>query len=219
MTGSPRAPLSTGNPGRKTGPKPSFTRADVLDTALELGIADFTLSAIARRLGVVTPALYRVFPSRDAVLDACLARVAATIQTPEPGTAWQDALRLWASECWRMCEEVPGLARTLYAYPTAFAHIEDPLRGYVRVVEEHGRSRMQAAFALDFIGDTVMACRLGIESMRATDAAGTSGLERAQDRISVDHLFQPDDSWSERGFVDVKVDFIIEGLERHWPEV
>ncbi|MDN6259405.1 MAG: TetR/AcrR family transcriptional regulator [Corynebacterium sp.] len=208
-----------GQAGRKTGPKPTFTRENVVDAALGLGIADFTLSAVARRLEVVTPALYRVFPSRDAVLEACLARVAATIQPPGDDAGWQDALRLWADECWRMCEEVPGLARTLFSYPAAFDHIEDPLRGYVRVIESHGRSRMQAAFALDFIGDTVMATRLGVEMMRATDTAGVSGLEKVRQRIGEEHLFQPDESWSGRGFMDVKVDFIVEGLERNWPEV
>ncbi|MEJ6548114.1 TetR/AcrR family transcriptional regulator [Corynebacterium sp. USCH3] len=219
MTGTPRARPTTGSVGKKTGPKPSFTREDVIEAVMGIGIADFTLSGVARRLGVVTPALYRVFPSRDAVLDACLARVAATIQVPAPTVGWQEALRLWASECWRMCEEVPGLARTLYAYPPSFSHIEEPLHGYVGAIEGHGKTRSQAAFALDFIGDTVMACRLGIESMREVDPSGESGLEKVRGRIGEAHLFQPDDTWSDRGFVDVKVNFIIDGLERNWPEV
>jgi AcrR family transcriptional regulator len=205
--------------GRKTGPKPSFTRQDVIDAALDLGIADFTLSAVARRLNVVTAALYRVFPSRDAVLDACLTQIAATIAPPRAGTSWQDALRLWADECWRICEVTPGLAKTLYSYAPAFTHIEDILRTYTEVVQESGRTVSQAAFALDFLGDTVMACRLGVESMRATDTSGDTGLDQVRERIGDDHVFQPDHTWADQGYMGVKVEFIIDGLKRHWPEV
>lgn len=219
MASTPRATGSQAGPGKKTGPKPSFSREDVIDAALELGISDFTLSAVARKLGVVTAALYRVFPSRDAVLDACLARAAATIRTPDPEAPWQDALHLWASECWRLCEQFPGLSRTLFTFPAAASHIEGTLEVYAHALERHGKSRSQAAFALDFIGDTVMAFGLGKESMQSTDDSGTTGLDQVLDRMGEEHLFQPDESWADRGFTDVKVNFIIDGLERNWPEI
>jgi len=45
--------------GKRTGPRPGFTRNDVVEAALELGIADFTLTAVAKRLGVAVSGLYR----------------------------------------------------------------------------------------------------------------------------------------------------------------
>ena len=45
--------------GRPTGPRPGFSRDDVVDAALELGIADFTLTAVAKRMGVAVSGLYR----------------------------------------------------------------------------------------------------------------------------------------------------------------
>ena len=39
--------------GRPTGPKPGFTRAEVVAAALALGVADFTLAGVGARLGSV----------------------------------------------------------------------------------------------------------------------------------------------------------------------
>lgn len=206
--------------GRKTGPKPSFTRDDVVDAALAVGIDTFTLAQVAQRIGVVTSAVYRRFDSRNDLLDACLARAASTIVVPDPGMGWQDVCRLWAGECWRVCEDFPGLARVIYSYAPAFANVGGVALSYVAALAEHGVSDRQAGFALDFLGDTVLACRLGIESMRAVDADGVRGLDRAKDAVDrtvPENPFRPDDTWADRGFMDVKVDFIIRGLEQHWP--
>ncbi|HIW90718.1 MAG TPA: TetR/AcrR family transcriptional regulator [Candidatus Corynebacterium avicola] len=208
--------------GKKTGPKPSFTREDVVDAAVSIGLDTFTLAQVAKQIGVVTSAVYRRFDSRDDLLDACLARAASTIAVPEPGTDWQEICRLWANECWRVCEDFPGLAHAVYSHATAFTHVGQVATAYSEALEAHGRSRGQAGFALDFLGDTVFACRLGVESMREVDESGQSGLSRAQEQVEEQvpgHPMQPDESWTGRGMTDVKVDFIIDGLERHWPEL
>ncbi|MFV8381419.1 hypothetical protein [Corynebacterium hindlerae] len=49
----------------RTGPKPRFAEQDAVNIALELGLTDFTLGAVADRLGVRTSALYRIIASRD----------------------------------------------------------------------------------------------------------------------------------------------------------
>lgn len=207
--------------GRKTGPKPTFTREDVVDAALAIGMDTFTLARVAKRIGVVTSAVYRRFDSRNDLLDACLDRAVATMTLPEPGMSWQQVCRLWSDECWRVCEDFPGLARVVYSYSPAFTHVGKVAAAYAGALGEHGISVGQSSFALDFLGDTIFACRLGVESMRAVDESGETGLERARarvDREMPDHPFRPEDSWADRGATDVKVDFIIEGLERHWPE-
>ncbi|AWT25537.1 MULTISPECIES: TetR/AcrR family transcriptional regulator [Corynebacterium] len=203
--------------GKKTGPKPSFTRDDVIDAALDAGIADFTLAEVATKIGVVTSAVYRRFDSRDDLLDACLSRVASAVALPRPGMSWQEICRLWADECWRICGVFPGLVQVVYSYPAAFTRIGSVAAAYADALAAHGRTVGQAGFALDFIGDTVFSCRLGVEAMRSVDESGESGLERAKERTDASHPIQPEDSWADRGFVDLKVDFIIDGLERNWP--
>ncbi|NNG97213.1 helix-turn-helix transcriptional regulator [Gordonia araii NBRC 100433] len=179
----------------------------------------FTMSAVADRLGVVTGAIYRLFPSRDDLVIACLDTAAATLRVPTPGTGWREVLRLWSDECWRVCEEYPGLSRLVYALPTAFTRIDHIFAAYAEALAGAGRTRGQAMFALDFLGDTIFASYLSIDSMRAIDSDGATGLDRVREALDDDSTMRPQDSWTERGAVDAKVDFIIDGLERNWPEI
>ena len=48
---------------------------------------------------------------------------------------------------------------------------------------------------------------------------GKSGLDLVRDAVAgSDALFQPEDSWTGRKVMDMKVEFILTGLERNWPE-
>lgn len=205
--------------GRKVGRKPSFTAAEVVAAAIAEGIDRFTLAAVARRLGVVTPAIYRLFPSRDELVLACLDAAGATLARPTTGMPWRAALRLWADECWRLCEEYPGLSRLVYSYPAAPTRIEPILRAYADHLGTHGKTPRQAMFALDFIGDTVFASHLGVESMRTVHSDGRTGLATVRDAVGdADVLLQPDESWTGRTVLDAKIEFILNGLGHHWPE-
>ena len=205
--------------GPKLGRKPAFTARDAVAAALAEGIDRFTLAAVAQRLGVVTAAIYRLFPSRDDLVIACLDAVGATIATPEPGQHWRETLRLWADECWRLCEQYPGLSRLVFAFPAAPTRIADIVEVYADNLAVHGKTRRQAMFALDFLGDTVFACHLGVEAMRSVDGRGKTGLDLVRDAVGeTDVLFQPEESWTGRKTMDTKVEFILRGLEDHWPE-
>ena len=96
--------------GRPTGPRPGFSRDDVVDAALEIGIADFTLTAVAKHLGVAVSGLYRTISSREDLLAACLERIAAEVDVPGAGRRWPDAVRAHAEAIWAMLERYPGLA-------------------------------------------------------------------------------------------------------------
>jgi len=205
--------------GKKAGRKPAFTEADVVTAALDEGIDSFTLSAVAQRLGVVTPAIYRLFDSREQVVVACLDRAAASIRLPADEPDWHAVLKLWADECWRVCENFPGLERVVYDYAPAFTRIEEILAEYSRRITAYGKTPGQAMFALDFIGDTVFACHLSVESMRTVDDSGTTGLDRVKAAVSTHSVIEPRESWRERGVVDLKVDFILMGLEHRLPEI
>lgn len=205
--------------GRKVGRKPAFTAADVVAAAIAEGIDRFTLSAVADRLGVVTTAIYRLFPSREDLVIACLDAAGATIALPEPGMRWREALRLWADECWRLCEEYPGLNRAVYVHPTAPTRIERVFRAYAENLGAQGRTPRQVMFALDFIGDTVLASHLGVEAMRRVDENGRSGLDAVRDAVDPNAFLRPEESWTGREVMDTKIEFILTGLEEHWPEI
>lgn len=207
-------------PGRKVGRKPAFDAEDVVAAAIAEGLDRFTMAAVAARVGVVTAAIYRLFPSRDQLVLACLDTAAATIATPPEGAGWREALHLWADECWRVCEDFPGLSRLVYSFPPAFTRIEDVLGAYSASLMAHGRTPRQAMFALDFIGDTVFASHLGVEAMRMVDDEGARGLDRVREVLGDGPtVLQPDESWTGRAALDTKIDFIVAGLDRTWPEL
>lgn len=202
----------------KVGRKPVFTREEVIAAAVAEGIDRFTLAAVAERLGVATSALYRIFPSRDALTVACLEEVAASLPLPESNQTWQDALRRWAAGSWQACEDYPGLSRVVYEFPAALASITGVYAAYAEHLARHGKTKGQALFALDFIGDTVFACHRGAEAMRAMGDQGKRGVDVIRDAVGDDALFIPDESWTTRQPLDVRVEFIVAGLERDWPE-
>lgn len=205
--------------GRKVGRKPAFTSDDVVQAAIAEGLDRFTLAAVAERLGVVPPAIYRVFASRDDLVVACLDAAGATIALPASGMSWRDVLRMWADECWQVCEVHPGLSRLVYSYPIAPTRIEHVFTAYVLALATERRSAAQAMFALGIVADTVFASHWSVETMRQVDERGRRGVDAVRDAVGVDteRLIRPEESWTDRTTMDAKVEFILDGLTGSWP--
>ncbi len=207
--------MTTQQVGRKTGPKPKFHAADVIAAAIELGIDQFTLSGVATKLGIATSAVYRLFDGRDALVDACLAYAARSMFiTDFPVASWQEILRDWGKRTWEVCEQFPGLDITLFKFPAAHTHIDAQIRTMVELLMNQGFSKDQALFAIDFVGDSVVASHIGVTAMRAVDDSGKRGLDKAKDRVGADPTFVPDESWTSNSPAYEKVEFIIRGLEQ-----
>lgn len=211
--------------GKKTGPKPTFNHEDVVRAAVSLGIDTFTIAGVAQLIKVAPPAVYRLFTSRDDLVDACLAAAAKDIQWTLDNPTWESLLRNYAEETWRVCEKYPGLSVVIFSNPRAFVHILKGAGALVDALCDRGMSRHQAQFALDFIGDTAVSTHIAISSMRSSNEHGISGLQTARDRMSdlgteipTDIVIEPDASWLDRGNLDEKIDFIIQGLAQGWPE-
>jgi TetR/AcrR family transcriptional regulator, tetracycline repressor protein len=74
-------------------------RAEVLQAAIELldevGLDGLTMRLLAARLGVRASALYRHYPSKQALLDAMAAHLvtAAAEAAPPPGGPWDERIR------------------------------------------------------------------------------------------------------------------------------
>ncbi|VVJ22247.1 Transcriptional regulator [Amycolatopsis camponoti] len=75
-------------------------RTEVLRAAIELldeaGLDALTMRLLASRLGVRASALYRHYPSKQALLDAMVASLVGPASVPEEGT-WEESLRGAAS--------------------------------------------------------------------------------------------------------------------------
>jgi AcrR family transcriptional regulator len=82
------------------GPKPGLTPDDVVKAAMQIadeeGIAAVTMNAVATRLGFTTMAIYRYFPSKEALLDAVVdAGLGAPPPPPEARGDWRSEVAQW----------------------------------------------------------------------------------------------------------------------------
>ena len=97
-----RSELLWGGASRpKRGPKPTLSRDDVIRAAIKIadrrGFASLTMQAVAIKLGFTTMALYRYFPSKEALVDA-IVDVAMGLPPEKADTAgdWRSAVKHWA---------------------------------------------------------------------------------------------------------------------------
>ena len=213
--------------GNPTGPKPRFSRADVVEAALALGIADFTLTAVAGRLGVAVSGLYRTISSREDLLAACLERVATQMDLAHPGTTWQDAIRAHAESMWNLLEQYPGLAGVVVSVPWAHQLFAGPFAQAHQSLVDRGLDPEDAGVVLDFVGDTVISTHAQIEVMRSPVAragrGASTGLEEASRFATATQVpdlpeaLTPNESWLDRGGLDRKIEIIIRGVATGLP--
>ena len=135
------------------GPKRALTGEDVVQAAIALadrdGLAALTMQAVAQQLGVTAMALYRYFPSKDALIDAIVD--AAMGQPPAPmtlGAGWREAVERWAWAKRAMLLSRPWLAELPFV---AAPHGPNWLAWLEAAVEALARSGTDAADVFDML--------------------------------------------------------------------
>jgi len=148
------------------------TLEEIMDISLQVmseqGVAGLSLSAVARRLGVRPPSLYKYFPSRNAVYDALFRRgqqayleaVRQGAAGHEPGMAAM-AASLEAGARWVMANQtlaqllfwrpVPGFVPSPQAYEPALAvhaHFAELTRAAIDRGELHPDAASEEGLAL-----------------------------------------------------------------------
>lgn len=101
-------------PGTR-GPRAAFTPDDVVQAAMELADADglgaVTMAAVAARLGLTPMAIYRYFPSKEALYDAIVdAGMGLPPQPARAGGPWREEVTRWAHAKREMLCARPWLA-------------------------------------------------------------------------------------------------------------
>lgn len=218
------------SPRRRTGPKPTFSARDAVDVAMRLGMDRFSLGGVARELGVSTPSLYRVIESREHLAHLCLARAVERIDflwaPVDASQAWQDILRSYTRAFWQALEEHPGLAQSILTVPGAHAHVQAYLRRLIDALAnaEFPGGLEEILFTIDFIGDITLVTHLGIVPLRAATSTGEQGLEMARGMLRAqaaetdeEPVLPVEESWTQSGWLDRKVEFIIAALESGIP--
>ncbi len=104
---------------KRRGRPPRLSTELVIRTALDLlntaPSSEFTMTQVARAAGVTTMALYRYFPSREALLEAVSGHVFGQFTMPacSPSQSWQDTLFAWQCALKVHFERYPALTRLM----------------------------------------------------------------------------------------------------------
>lgn len=105
-------------PSKRRGRPPRLSAETIVQAALTLletrPAEEFTMTSIAQTVGTTTMALYRYFPSRDALLDAVSVHVFGQFNMRRPANAtWQETLFAWARALKATFERYPSLTRLM----------------------------------------------------------------------------------------------------------
>ncbi|MFN2564186.1 MAG: TetR/AcrR family transcriptional regulator [Gemmatimonadaceae bacterium] len=135
------------------GPKRGLTCDDVVRAAIRIadrdGIAALTMQAAAEELGFTTMALYRYFPSKEALIDAI---IDAAMGTPPrrtgPNGGWRRELERWAHAKRAMMISRPWLAELPFV---AAPHGPNWLSWVERAVEALSGTGLSAREVFDML--------------------------------------------------------------------
>ena len=171
-------------PRRRPGRPNRIDRETIADAAIELiaeaGVDALTFQALAARLGVRHPALYRHVNGRPDLLRAVADRFMETTRWPDPVGSWQDYLRAVACAIDTECGRYPGMMDLIYnqVWPMPERLILAAIEMAENLVAL-GFPRQLALVAADMVADFAADSR--IRRDRIARHAGQDGFTRLTD--------------------------------------
>lgn len=140
--------------------RPPKLRADaILDAAVELGLATFTVAQLGSRLGVSDGALYHHFPTRDAIVAAACSRLFAGVPTASATTAWDTYLEQICAHVRTVALAHPGFGRWLVGGEYDDATLDRFERILVGITERAPQFDRDTAY---LVGSQAVACTVGL---------------------------------------------------------
>ncbi|MCF4007577.1 TetR/AcrR family transcriptional regulator [Corynebacterium uropygiale] len=195
---------------------------------------NFTLTGVAKDLGVSTPSLYRLIRSRSDLVDLCLHHLARQFPHKKPSVSekepdsprWRALLWGYVDDFWDLMQQHPGLGISIATHPGAHAHAQPYIHALSQELIEAGfpGNPKQVDFVIDYIGDLVITTDIFITSMRAHYDNGDRGIDVARRRLSEQaqmtgqntHI-PATESWVARGGLDAKVTYLLNSIEAGIP--
>ena len=171
-------------PRRRPGRPNRIDRETIADAAIaliaEAGVDALTFQALAARLGVRHPALYRHVNGRPDLLRAVADRFMETTRWPDPVGSWQDYLRAVACAIDTECGRYPGMMDLIYnqVWPMPERLILAAIEMAENLVAL-GFPRQLALVAADMVADFAADSR--IRRDRIARHAGQDGFTRLTD--------------------------------------
>jgi AcrR family transcriptional regulator len=151
--------------GRRPGRPPSLSRDDVARAALDEGVVNLSMPAVAKRLGVGHSTLYRYVHDRDDLLLAALDLALREFEWPPVDLGWRELLTEFADAMWRFFGRYPGMAEVSQVVPGMPPRALDIATAYVERLRAVGLSARDATVAVDFVADVTVAAEIGHRRM------------------------------------------------------
>jgi AcrR family transcriptional regulator len=179
----------------------------VAGAALAEGLANLSVPAVARRLGVSHSTLYRYVHDRDDLLVAAFDLALREFDWPGVDLAWRDLLVSFADALWRFLERHPGMAETILTVPSMPGKALGIADRYVARLREEGLCARDAVIAVDHTADLTLAAEIGVRRMSRV-------FDTPRGRRSLRELYEgPDGSrFERRGWLDDKLAITLDGL-------
>lgn len=141
------APAIAGPPRR--GRPPRIDLPAIVQAALDEGIEDFSVVAVAERLGVSDAAIYRYVPTRDRLQSLAADRAWAEVDTAAPGaTTWQQYCHELARRGATAAERHPGLAAYVMTGPYEPATVASFERAMAELVARQPQLHVDQAYVV-----------------------------------------------------------------------
>jgi AcrR family transcriptional regulator len=178
-------------PARAVGRPRRLTLDRLLDTAIELGLADLNMKDLAARLDVGIATLYRYVENRDELIRLAAGRQAIRATPADVGQPWQDLVRDYAASLFSSVGQEPALligfleARWGTAVELEFAD------GFLGALAARGFAPSEAMWLYRSMGKIVLGAAVAAGHFAALAARGTSQareLSTALDAWEADEL-------------------------------
>jgi AcrR family transcriptional regulator len=207
------------------GSRRALTRAEIATAALRMadghGLEPLTMRALAAELGITAMALYRHFPSKDALLEAVVETALAEIRPPRARpSGWKSRMRALALEFRRVLRNHPGMVRLLADRPALGPAALRLYEASLRVLQESGLGKRAllggyAALYGYTLGFSLVEVtrRHGPKRERVDLIAGRSGLPDLD--IAALRALQPTTGRFDEVHFAFGLDVLLDGLEAH----
>ncbi|MBK6348855.1 MAG: TetR family transcriptional regulator [Proteobacteria bacterium] len=170
------APTAAAPPRRRKPGRPArISRAIILRTSLQIldqtTVDDFMVKSVAELLGTSSMAIYRYFPSRDALLGAVADELCRTFHAPRAAATWQDTVTRWLWALERHADRHPAMLYVLSLngrVSREWVRLTIPITNLM--VERAGLRDKQLTIAMYLFGVTAFSILRAIADIRATHA-------------------------------------------------
>lgn len=160
------SPRSVGRPRR-------LTLERLLDTAIDMGLAELNMKDLAARLGVGIATVYRYVESREALIRLAAGRRAIRSAPADVGQPWQEIVRDYAASLFSSVGQEPALVIGFIEARWGIAVELEFVDGFLGALKARGFDRAEAMGLYRAMTKIVLGAAIAAHHFAALAARGT----------------------------------------------